>query len=380
MRLIFATEDLSLEGRSFEGFPLLIGAEGMPVEPAQSFLWYTLIESGEPLSALTWEAYGRRLYDYFAFLEANELAWDDECPAYGLSNLSRYADWSLGELRLDPTTINKRLALIVRFYRWAKRAKLISTLPFGEKKVRATPHSGWLTHIDKHGAERTKISTMLRERRRAAKFLTKDQVKVCLAIKAEQSHQILFNLMVRTGLRSCEARSFPLKYVFNPKLRSGLRQGQMINVALDPSDMLIKYNRPRVVDIPWSLMEKMWSYSLHEREINKRRGDGHSSILVLTNKGRPYSKDAVVGVMKSYERRCGFYIRAHMLRHTYGTYTLRALRKSKVFEGEPLLYVRDRLGHSSVQTTMVYLHLINQLEAQSVLAHEDEIDTMFVGT
>ncbi|EIU4790025.1 tyrosine-type recombinase/integrase, partial [Pseudomonas aeruginosa] len=31
-----------------------------------------------------------------------------------------------------------------------------------------------------------------------------------------------------------------------------------------------------------------------------------------------------------------------------------------------------------VQTTMVYLHLINQLEAQSVLAHEDEIDMMFM--
>jgi integrase/recombinase XerD len=26
----------------------------------------------------------------------------------------------------------------------------------------------------------------------------------------------------------------------------------------------------------------------------------------------------------------------------------------------------------------VYLHLINQLEAQSVLAHEDEIDMMFI--
>src|SRR3989344_3395745 len=85
-----------------------------------------------------------------------------------------------------------------------------------------------------------------------------------------------------------------------------------------------------------------------------------------------------VDVMKSYERKCGFYVRAHMLRHTYGTYTLLALRKSKEFEGEPLLYVRDRLGHSDVQTTMIYLHLINQLEAQSVLAHEDEIDMMFM--
>ncbi|MBH0571136.1 tyrosine-type recombinase/integrase [Salmonella enterica] len=378
MRLVFATKDLHLVGRSFEGFPLLIGADGYPVEPVQSFLWYILIESGESLNVLTWEAYGRRLYDYFAFLEANQLAWNDESPAHGLSVLSRYKAWSTGELALDPRTVNNRLALIVRFYRWAKQRSLITILPFGEKLIRTVSHSGLLSHVVKPGAESTKISVMVRERRRLIKFLTKEQVKQCLILETDPSHQILFHLMVRTGLRSCEARSFPLKYVFNPKLKKGLRKGQMISVALDPQDMYIKYDRPRVIDIPWSLMESMWSYSLHQREIRKSRCDEDVNVLLLTNDGRPYSRNAVVDVMKSYERKCGFYVRAHMLRHTYGTYTLRALRRSKDFQGEPLLYVRDRLGHSDVQTTMIYLHLINQLEAQSVLAHEDEIDMMFM--
>ncbi|HAO9134530.1 tyrosine-type recombinase/integrase [Escherichia coli] len=380
MRLVFATQDLTLANRSFEGFPLLIGADGWPVQPAQSFLWHILIESGESLSTLTWEAYGRRLYDYFAFLEANTLAWNDETPAHGLSVLSRYRDWSIGELALNPRTVNNRLALIVRFYRWAKLNNLIKVLPFGEKKTHIVPHSGLLSHVTRPGKERSKISIMLRERKRLMKFLTKDQVKVCLALDADPSHQILFHLMVRTGLRSCEARSFPLKYVFNPRLKNGLRRGQMISVALEPSDMQIKYDRPRMIDVPWSLMEDMWSYSLHQREMRNSRGDGSVTALLLTNEGKQYSKDAVVDIMKSYERKCGFYVRAHMLRHTYGTYTLLALRKTKEFEGEPLMYVRDRLGHSDVQTTMIYLHLINQLEAQSVLAYEDEIDMMFMAT
>ncbi|HEC2554307.1 TPA: tyrosine-type recombinase/integrase [Raoultella ornithinolytica] len=380
MRLVFATQDLTLANRSFEGFPLLIGADGWPVQPAQSFLWHILIESGESLSTLTWEAYGRRLYDYFAFLEANTLAWNDETPAHGLSVLSRYRDWSIGELALNPRTVNNRLALIVRFYRWAKLNNLIKVLPFGEKKTHVVPHSGLLSHVTRPGKERSKISIMLRERKRLMKFLTKDQVKVCLALDADPSHQILFHLMVRTGLRSCEARSFPLKYVFNPRLKNGLRRGQMISVTLEPSDMQIKYDRPRIIDVPWSLMEDMWSYSLHQREMRNSRGDGSVTALLLTNEGKQYSKDAVVDIMKSYERKCGFYVRAHMLRHTYGTYTLLALRKTKEFEGEPLMYVRDRLGHSDVQTTMIYLHLINQLEAQSVLAYEDEIDMMFMAT
>jgi site-specific recombinase XerD len=380
MRLVFATKDLTLAGRSFEGFPLLIGSDGWPVQPAQSFLWHTLIESGESLSTLTWEAYGRRLYDYYAFLEANKLAWNDETPAHGLSVLSRYRDWSIGELALDPRTVNNRLALIVRFYRWAKQQNLIKMLPFTETRSRVVPHSGLLSHVTRQGKEGSKVSIMVRERKRLTKLLTKDQVKVCLALDADPSHQILFHLMVRTGLRSCEARSFPLKYVFNPRLKNGLRRGQMISVALDPSDMQIKYDRPRIIDLPWSLMEDMWSYSLHQREMRNSSGDGSATALLLTNEGRQYSKDAVVDIMKSYERKCGFYVRAHMLRHTYGTYTLLALRKTKEFEGEPLMYVRDRLGHSDVQTTMIYLHLINQLEAQSVLAHEDEIDMMFMAT
>lgn len=380
MRLVFATKDLTLVGRSFEGFPLLIGSDGWPAEPAQSFLWHALVESGESLSDLTWEAYGRRLYDYFAFLEANQLAWDQESPAHGLSVLSRYRDWSSGELALDPGTVNNRLTLIVRFYRWAKQRNLIAVLPFGEKKVRAASHSGLLSHVAHPGTESTKASVLVRERRRLTKFLTKDQVKDCLGLETDPSHQILFHLMVRTGLRSCEARSFPVKYVFNPKLRKGLRHGQMISVELDPGDMHIKYDRPRAIDVPWSLMESMWSYSLHYREVRKLSGGSNVSSLLLTSQGRQYSKDSVVDVMKSYERKCGFYVRAHMLRHTYGTYTLMALRKSKDFAGEPLLYVRDRLGHSDVQTTMVYLHLINQLEAQSVLAHEDEIDMMFMAS
>lgn len=380
MRLVFATKNLTLAGRSFEGFPLLIGSDGWPAQPAQTFLWHTLIESGESLSTLTWEAYGRRLYDYYAFLEANNLAWNDETPAHGLSVLSRYRDWSIGELALDPRTVNNRLALIVRFYRWAKQQNLIKMLPFSEKRGLVVSHSGLLSHITRQGKEGSKASIMVRERKRLIKFLTKDQVKVCLSLDADPSHQILFHLMVRTGLRSCEARSFPLKYVFNPRLKNGLRRGQMISVALDPSDMQIKYDRPRIIDVPWSLMEDMWSYSLHQREMRNSRGDGRITALLLTNEGRQYSKDAVVDIMKSYERKCGFYVRAHMLRHTYGTYTLLALRKTKEFEGEPLMYVRDRLGHSDVQTTMIYLHLINQLEAQSVLAHEDEIDMMFMAT
>lgn len=377
MRLVLATADLVVEGRSFEGFPLLLNSDGWSLEPAQSFLWHTLVVNGSIESKLTWEAYGRRLYDYFAFLTANNLRWNEGKKPHGLSAVTRYRDWSLGELGLNPSTVNKRLNLVVRFYHWCKHYGYISHLPFGMRDVRTPIHRGFLAHVDRSGGMVSKPMVIARERKATIKFLIKDQVRQCLGAQLDMSHALLFNLMVRTGMRSCEARTFPLMYIFNPRTRKGLTPGQMIRINLDPADMHIKYGKPRSVDVPWSLMEDMWSYSLHQREMRRQRSGQTPAALILTELGTEFSKGAVVDAMKAIEKKVGFPVRAHMLRHTYGTYTLSALRKSPIFEGEPLLYVRDRMGHSDVQTTAIYLHLINQLDAHIVLAHEDEMDMLF---
>ena len=57
MRLVMATKDFMIEGRSFEGFPILLDADGWPLEPVQSFLLHVLIEAGGVESKLTWETY-----------------------------------------------------------------------------------------------------------------------------------------------------------------------------------------------------------------------------------------------------------------------------------------------------------------------------------
>ena len=177
MRLVLATADLMVEGRSFEGFPLLLADDGWPLEPAQSFLWHALVTQGSIESKLTWEAYGRRLYDYFAFLSANGLAWDEDPKPHGLSVVARYRDWSLGELGLNPNTVNKRLNLVVRFYDWCKRQGHITYLPFGVRDVRTPSHQGFLAHVDRAGGVVSKPTVMARERKATIKFLTKEMQK-----------------------------------------------------------------------------------------------------------------------------------------------------------------------------------------------------------
>lgn len=377
MKLLFSTRDLEIGGRPVEGFPLLIDDECMPLQPAQNFLLHALLESGSMRSKLTWEAVGRRLYDYFAFLNANGLAWDQTNASIGASPLSRYRDWSAGELKLAPRTINKRLSLVVRFYEWASQRGYIASLPFSDRQIRAHGKHGMLAHVKTGGATVERASVLLREYRSPIKFLTNHQVQVCRQHLHNPSHRLLFELMLQSGLRSCEARTFPAKYVFDPAGRKGLVEGQVIRMDLSPQDLSIKFERPRSVDLPWRLMEELNAYKNLERELRKSRGGGDPDALVLTAYGSEMARTSVVGLFGELSKRVGFPVTAHMLRHTYATYTLAALRKSPSFMGEPLLYVRDRLGHSDVQTTAEYLHLINQLEAQLVLAHEDFVDGIF---
>jgi site-specific recombinase XerD len=65
----------------------------------------------------------------------------------------------------------------------------------------------------------------------------------------------------------------------------------------------------------------------------------------------PMSATAVQGAMKKITTQIDFgkKVSIHTLRHSYGTHLLEA--------GVSLRAIQQYMGHSSLQTTMVYLHL-----------------------
>lgn len=182
MRLFLSDESLVVQGRAFVGFPLLVHRDGTAVEPAQSFLWDVLTTNGRAQSPLTWAKYGRDIYDYFAFLDANELDWQT-VPSRGMpSVVDWYRDWSKGEIGLDSVTINARLRLIARFYRWAQQMGFIKQLPFRYQVVRVARTPGFLAHVDASANLVEVPSAMLSQKSAPIKFLTMEQVLVCLGV------------------------------------------------------------------------------------------------------------------------------------------------------------------------------------------------------
>jgi len=377
VRLLFSTADLEIGGNSIEGFPLLINDDCAPLQPAQNFLLHALLEGASTRNKSTWEAMGRRLYDYFAFLNANKLRWDQTDVSMDASHLSRYRDWSAGELQLSATTINKRLGLVIRFYEWAWQSGHIANVPFSSRPVRVDRQHSMLAHVKRSKLTFERAPVLLKEHRSPIKFLTRDQIQVCRDHLFNLSHRILFELMLRCGLKSCEARTFPAKYVFDPAGRQDLRAGQVIRVDLNPRDLAIKLERPRSVDVPWDLMQALNAYKNLDRELLKNRGAVAPDALVLSSFGAEMARTSVVGLFGDLTKKVGFSVSALMLRHSYATYTLAALRRRADFQGEPLLYVRDRLGHANVQTSAQYLQVVKQLEPQLALQHDEFMDGIF---
>ncbi|KGH30574.1 tyrosine-type recombinase/integrase [Comamonas testosteroni] len=382
MRFVLADSNLVVAGMVYEGFPLLIDDDGDAIQPAQSFLWHLLPSTGRIQSKKTWEAYGRAIYDFFAYSLTNHLDWRAAPTSDHPGAIEAWRDWSRGTLGLSARTINQRMRVVIRFYKWAEQQGYIERVPFDYVTVQTSREPGFLAHVDASGGKMETPAILLSEEQRTIRFLTKEQIDLCHKTLVNPTHQLMFELMVRTGLRQIECRSFPDAYTFDPSRRKDLRAGAKFSLYLDPKHMDLKREKPRDIDMPYDLMEKLWIYSVRQRQV---RANNHPEAkelphLFLTEGGVPYSRNAVTAIFAKLSQRVGFKVTAHMLRHSYATYLLWSLDKSPTFQGEPILYVCDRMGHSNVSTTYHYLHLIRILKGQLVLAHEDEIDQLFSST
>lgn len=76
MRFVLASEDFVYGGRPRPGFPLILDEAMGPAHPFHDYLRHRLLEKGKLLDAKTWEAYGRRIWDFARFLQANNMKWD----------------------------------------------------------------------------------------------------------------------------------------------------------------------------------------------------------------------------------------------------------------------------------------------------------------
>jgi len=67
-----------------------------------------------------------------------------------------------------------------------------------------------------------------------------------------------------------------------------------------------------------------------------------------------------------------------MLRHTFATFELYAESQRRNL-ASALAWVRDRLGHSSINVTTVYVHCLDMLGEHDLNQYQNEIDSIMNG-
>lgn len=377
MQLIWSTEEFVIGGRSYVGFPILLYDTMDSAVEVNQFLRSYLMR-GVIGSSQSWQSTARALYDYFGFLQAHGLIWTEICRGERKSLIAAYRDYCLHDVQLARNTVRQRLHYICMFYEYALKEQWIERLPF-ELEDRHIPRSrsDSLTSNTSSENKRQVRDVMPRTHKRLPKFLSSTQVSALLQAIVNPHHLMIVRFALRTGLRREEIATFPNSYVFNPDAGHG--DGRNVMIRLDPQDgsgIKTKGNKPRDIWIPRDFMAELYRYSILIRGAIAPHGSKSRKTLFLTSMGDSYTNHGkhIEVMVRKAGLRAGFKAHTHILRHTYATHTLSALQRNRQKNiVEPLAFLQRQLGHASINTTMIYLHLINSLVDDAILSYADEL-------
>lgn len=159
--------------------------------------------------------------------------------------------------------------------------------------------------------------------------LSKAECRLLFKTPKLLKHRILFTLIYSAGLRIAEVTSLRQADIDFDRMQIHIRRG--------------KGNKDRYVPLSTMMARGLQKYYAAEQPVN----------WVFNGKsyGSPLSKRAVQWAMRRAVKESGIIkkVTTHTLRHSYATHLLE--------DGLDIVTIQHLLGHETIQTTMVYLHV-----------------------
>lgn len=267
------------------------------------------------LDAKTIKAYRIDLKQYFLFFNTEEPN-KEEIEEY-ITHLHK---------NFKQKTVKRKIASIKAFYNYLEEEEVIENNPF--QKIRI-------------------------------KF--KETVVLPRIISRKEIEQLL-NFMY-----SCNRKSSGKKHwlrdlaVVEVFFATGARVYEISNIHADCVDLdsgliriMGKGGKERYIQIGEQDVIKLLQkyYEENKEEIKK------SGYFFVNNRGSRYSEQSIRNMLKTYTKRAGIErtITPHMFRHSFATYLIE--------EGVDVSCVQQILGHSSIKTTQIYIHVAARKQAE----------------
>lgn len=372
-----STSDFEIKGIKYPNFPLLTWENdnstlriesGMLCVEVLQFLVYECLKRGRVSSENTWWTYANHLCQFFTFCEHNKLDWRDISESSEDEMLvSAYRDLCVGEFEMSINSTNQHLRTLVRFYSYAAGKGWIKSLPYSLESVRVKSNLQFLAHTERNGGKKYSADLMMKTEDKKFKFLSAGEIQELLEAIKNPTIKLMVRLCLQTGIRRKELMLFPLNTIIKP---NGKSPYYPVNISRT------KGEKEREIHIPAQLMEDLWRYVNELRFQQQQKSDVKSDRLFLTTEGQEWNVKSSAFGKALTSLNFPFHINPHMLRHTYATHMLKGLLECKTIKFDPLMYIQSRLGHSSITTTMKYLHLINDLIDDLAIEYQKNIDAI----
>lgn len=341
------------------------------------------VNTKRSLSPNTLQALCIRLRWYYRFLYQEKLnvlaAKPPDLSDFLLWLSNPYRDGGTQPKPLQPSTINQINYAVAGLYKFLVRRGHLTESPVLYEAVSqfwgSSVDHNLLAHTHKrHGRSIQRMEVKLKE--------PKSNVKTVAPADFEEFiHRIHVGKSPSTDPSGFRDRLMMLTF-----RESGLRCGELLGIRMEDLDFAANgvwvrfrpdnenasrakagYGRDRFVDLPAEVLGLLDVY-LTEIWVN---ANSRSHYLWLVLKRNAVNRDGqktfgtaltqtAVNEMFAYYSECsGIKIHPHMLRHTHAT----DLVRSYLSKGEPVdwKFIADRLGHSTVVTTMqTYVHLTKE--------------------
>lgn len=221
------------------------------------------------------------------------------------------------------------------------------------KTIRQSAAAARLFFVEMIGHDDWKVFSQIRTKdlEHLPAVLTRDEVKSLLEHIRLRRYRIPIKLIYCCGLRLSECLSLTIHDVIAKEGKLWIRGG--------------KGNKDRMVPIAKAMVEDLrryWAFHRHPLLIfpNVGRGDNDRELSAkrMSEAHRPMPVSSLQRLMVESRKQLNIpACTIHTLRHSFATHLVEA--------GASLHTVKALLGHSHINTTMIYLHLTHRSEQDS---------------